>query len=79
MVMDYLKLIIGMVLMRALSMPFFRGSNVMVTTSVVSMQGCSASATAMVMVAAVAGSVLFFRSLERKRLTLNKVILNNDE
>ena len=79
MVMDYLKLIIGIEIMRPLSVPIIRGSDVVVTAAMVPMRGRSTSAAAVVMPAPIAGSVLCFRSLERKRLTLLKVVMNKGE
>ena len=70
MVMDYLKLINGMEVLRSLSMPIVRGSDVVVAATMVPMRGRSTSTSTMVIPDTISSFAPCFPSLERKRLNL---------
>ena len=79
MVMDCRKRTYGIMIAQSLSMPITLGSYEETSIAVGLMRVHSSLATALALVAPTTVFVLYFFQLERKRLTLLKVVMNRDE
>lgn len=77
--MLYQRQVIGMEIVQALFLPISHGSYEEETITLVLLRVRSAVAASMAVPASASVFVLCFPQLERKRLTLLKVVMNSDE